>query len=809
MATHRTNASPSPREGLHAPFAGLRVIDMADGKGELCGRLLAHLGADVVRVEPPEGAPSRRLPPFAPDGKTSLSFAYRNADKRGVTVDLTTADGRARLERLLASADVWIETHRPGFLASIGLAPAEVLARHPRLVVMSVTDFGQTGPYRHYAGTDMVGFAMGGMMYRAGIPERPPIVAPGALAYDATAITAAFAIAMALFQRLRTGRGQHLDCSVMESVANLADWSLPSFSQSGGYQRRAGSGIVYPIYRCADGHVRLVVLSPREWRALRAWLGEPDVIKDPPWEQLIFRLANADVLQPLLIEFFRDKQKMDLAREGQRRGIAITPVLTPAEVLSNEHATARGTFVKAHVAPGVQASVPAGFFEIDGVRHGLRRRAPALGEHNDEVFDALDRPAASGGVASSDDGAPYPFAGLRVLDFGIGAVGVEIGRLFAEYGADVIKMETSANLDFIRGVAEGNMNPPFASSNRSKRSFGVNLKAEAGRALVRRLVATADVMIENSATGVLERLGLGYDAVHALNPRLVMISSQLLGSRGPWSRWTGYGPSTHPVSGLSYLWNFPDRMDEPGGTQNIYPDHLVGRLGAFLAVAGLIDRAETGSGWHGEIAQFELPIALLGDVYLQESLTPGSAAPRGNASELGAPWGAYQCAGDDEWCVINVRGDEEWLRLRELLGPDAERPEYATAAGRLARRDELDPLVSAWTAGRSAREAMELLQARGIAAGMVQHPAQQMEDPHLAARRYHRPVEQPHLGRLVLEGPAFHGSALPEPLVGPAPGLGQHTRQICADLLAMTDGEIERLIADGVLEVPQEAPASA
>ena len=381
------SATPRRNDGARrfAPLAGARAVDMADEKGELCGRLLAHLGADAVRVEPPAGAASRRLPPFAPDGTTSLYFAHRNADKRGVTLDIEREAGRALLHRLLANADVLIETQAPGYLASLGLAPAQLIERYPRLIVASITDFGQSGPYRDYQGTDMVGFAMGGMMYRAGVAERPPVVAPGALAYDATAITASFAIVMAVYQRLRSGRGQHLDVSVMESVANLSDWSLPSYSQSGGFQRRAGSGLVYPVYPCADGHVRMVILSPREWRAMRAWLGEPDVVKDEVWEQLMFRLGNRDVLDPLFIELFRDKKKMDLAREAQRRGIAVTPVLTPAEVMTNEHAVARGTFVKMPV-DGFEGLVPAGMFEVNGERHGLQRRAPSLGEHNNEVY---------------------------------------------------------------------------------------------------------------------------------------------------------------------------------------------------------------------------------------------------------------------------------------------------------------------------------------------------------------------------------------------------------------------------------------
>ncbi|MFQ5417781.1 MAG: CoA transferase, partial [Myxococcota bacterium] len=192
------------------PLAGLRVVDMADEKGELCGRLFADLGADVIRVEPPQGAVSRRLPPFVPGTDASLYFAVRNAGKRGCAMDLGTDDGREALHALLARADICVESHAPGTLAQQGLGPGQLLARHPNLVVTSITDFGQTGPYRGYRGTDMIGFAMGGMMHRAGSPERPPVVAPGALAYDTAGTTAAFAPLLADWKRLQTGRGQPL-----------------------------------------------------------------------------------------------------------------------------------------------------------------------------------------------------------------------------------------------------------------------------------------------------------------------------------------------------------------------------------------------------------------------------------------------------------------------------------------------------------------------------------------------------------------------------------------------------------------------
>lgn len=783
-----------------APLQGLRVLDTTDDRGELAGRLLADLGADVVRVEPSGGAASRSYPPFAPDG-TSLYFSYRNANKRTACIDLSGGDGRDRFEALLAGADVWIESGRPGAAAAIGLDPAAVAERHPHLVVVSVTDFGHTGPYRDYVGSDMVGLAMSSMLYRGGVPELPPLAPPGALAYDVAGVVATFAALTAYRQRQRTGRGQHVDLSVMEAVAQITDWGLPNASSIASlgfdYPRvRGGSGPVYPIYPCADGHVRLIILSPRSWWAMRDWLGEPDWLQDPQYDGMLGRLMVADVLDILYRELFADKTKAELAEEGQRRGIALTPVLSLAEVLESDHFRARGAFPERELSPGVRAKVPAGFFEIDGRRTGLERRAPLIGEHDDAIgWDA--RPAPAGAAPPP----PRPLDDLRVLDFGIGGVGVEAGRMLADYGADVIKIETRTYPDFIRKISGSEMSASFASSSRNKRSFGVNAKTDAGRAVLRRLVADADVLIENGSVGAMDSIDLGYDELRRINPRLVIVSSQLLGSSGPWSGWMGYGPSSRTMGGMAWLWNY-EGGDEPPGSAAIHPDHLCGRVCAVAALAGLIGREASGRGLHAEVAQVEVVTATLGDLFAKESLQPGSVVPQGNASERGAPWGVYQCAGDERWCVINVRDDDEWARLRAVMGdPEwAHDPDLATAAGRRARRHELDELLTSWTSGRSDHEVMELLQARGIPAGRMADSLEQEHDPHLVARGYPQRIEQPGLGQVLLEGPAFHASAMPDPETRPAPGLGEHTRQICRELLGMSDDEVDKLVAEGALE---------
>lgn len=791
------------------PLSGLRVVDLADEKGELCGRLLADLGADVIRVEPREGAVSRALPPFAPGGGASLYFAVRNAGKRGAVIDLATDAGRARLDALLADADVLVESTRPGTLERLGLDAETLRGRHPKLVVTSITDFGQDGPYREYQGTNMVVVALGGMLHRAGIAAKPPVLIPGQLAYDVAGIAGALGTLLAFFQRLRTGTGQHVDVSAMDATAGLSDWSLPNYSLNPVLGHRAGAGI-YTLYRCADGFIRMIVLVPKHWRALLEWTGHPKELADPKYDQFVRRLMEMDKIVAVLEGFFADKKKIEVAVEAQRRGIPATPLLRPGEVLDNEHTKARGTFRTLPVAPGLAAKVPSGFLTADGERAGPESGPPALGELGDRGWPDRAERASLATLFERPPAPPadgYPLRGLRVLDCGVGAVGVEIGRFFAEYGADVIKIESSDAPDFIRVILSSYMNASFISSSRSKRSFGVDLRTERGRELARDLVRRADVFIENNAAGTMEKLGLGPRELRAQNPGIVSVSSQSAGSSGPWSNWIGYGPNTHSVSGLQHLWNHPEDEERPAGSTTVHPDHLVGRLGALAALAGLIQRERAGRGSHYDIAQFETPINLMADLFAQESLEPGSVHPAGNASPRGAPWSCLRCAGDDEWCVINVRSDAEWSRLRKAIGDPAwaADPALDTAEGRIARRAAIDEGLTAWTSAREPRAVMETLQAAGVPAGIVAHPGHHLSDPQLRHRGYPKLLVQPEYESIVLEGPPFLGSELPEPIVAPAPKLGEHTREVARDVLGLSDGEIQALIDEGVLEDPPKA----
>jgi len=391
---------------------------------------------------------------------------------------------------------------------------------------------------------------------------------------------------------------------------------------------------------------------------------------------------------------------------------------------------------------------------------------------------------------------------VRVLDFGVAGATPEIARLLAEYGAESIRVESRLRPDLFRVIQGGEMSAVFASSNRSKQSFGVDFATDEGRGLVLELVRDADVVVENLPPGTMERLGLAWPELSRVNPGLVMLSSQLMGRGGPWEGWRGYGANTQPVGGLTHLWSFPGMG--PVGANVAFPDHVVGRLGTVAVVAGLLRRARTGAGCHIEIAQVETVLNLLGDLYLREALEPGSVQPRGNESDRGFPWGVYPCAGEQRWCVVTCRHDADWASLVEALGrPEwAVSPDLADVAGRRRRAAEIEAALAEWTSERTDREVMEILQAHGVPAGRMMYMSDEPGDPHLQARGYLRELDQSGLGPVLFEGPAFRSSALADVDLFPAPLLGEHTREICRNLLGLDDEQVELLISRGVLFEP-------
>ena len=795
-----------PRRPLH----GIRVVDLTLERGELTGRLLADLGAEVVRVEPPEGSPARSLPPLV--GDHSLFFTFRNAGKRGVALDLSQDPDRDRLHELLAHSDVVIDSAEPGSWADSGLDADDLAARHPHLIVCSITSYGRTGPY---AGRDVpcaVIDATAGMAFKAGVPDREPLLPPGNIADDTASMHAVFAIECALLQQHETGAGQVIDLSVNEACAQIADWSLSNWTRSldagqPSLDSRIGPGPVYTILPCKDGYVRLVIIAERHWKAMRAWLGEPDYLQDPEYETFMGRFGIADaVLNPLYTELFADLTMLEVAEQCQDRGIVCTPILKPDDVLVNPHFEARASFDRVALDDGAEMMLASGFFEIDGERVGPVGPPPEIGADTDAVFAELGdaRPAP----AQPLGGDMPPLAGVKVMDFGHGGVGVECGRMLAEYGADVVKIESRSYPDFIRVVLGGEMSPSFASSSRSKRSLGVDAKHPDGVALLKRMAATADIAIENNSTGIMDQMGIGYAELSAENPNLVMMSSQLMGSRGPWSHWSGYGPNTQVTGGMTHLWNYEGDA-APAGSMSIFPDHFAGRTGAVTALAGVLGRRRHGDpGFHVEVCQVEQVVNVMADLLAKESLEPGSVRARGNHHDRGTPWGLFPCSAPDSWVAICTRTDAEWRAFAEVMGsPEwAMTDDLAVLSGRQAREGEIDAHIEAWTRERTVADVVDACLARRVPAGPMHNSAGQYDDPHFRARGFIVELHQPPIGGMTFEGQGFRATGMPSADIRPAPGLGEHTRAVCAEL-GFGEDEIDAMLATGVIETDHVAEA--
>jgi benzylsuccinate CoA-transferase BbsF subunit len=389
-----------------------------------------------------------------------------------------------------------------------------------------------------------------------------------------------------------------------------------------------------------------------------------------------------------------------------------------------------------------------------------------------------------------------PLSGIRVLEFGTGYVGPVLAMRLADFGADVVKVESHRGLDFMRGQAPAQYerSPSFFDANRNKRSILIDGSTEQGHALLLDLARRTDVVVENFGAGVLRRLGVDYPALREVNPTLVMISLQGLGGSAP--RSLTLGQNLPPLIGLTHLWNHPG-AEKPVGSQLFHPDYYAGVHGAVLVMAMLDHRRRTGQGHYMDASQAELAASLLGPFYLEATINGRSPQPHGNQGAAGAPSGLYRCAGDDAWCVIAVRDDAEWAAFCRALGEPAwtREPQFATLAGRVEHRAALDQHVGAWTATHTPREVMETLQAAGVPSGSARQMDQIMDDPQLRARGFFQTLEHAVVDRVEVGGIPARLSATPGAVERPAPLLGEHTHDVLRDWLGLIDDDIAGLEA--------------
>ena len=397
-----------------------------------------------------------------------------------------------------------------------------------------------------------------------------------------------------------------------------------------------------------------------------------------------------------------------------------------------------------------------------------------------------------------------PLEGIRVISFGTGAVIPDFGKILGEFGADVIKIESKENLDFMRTIGfDINNIPGFNESNRNKRSFGVNLKTQKGKKLVRQLVKKTDIIGENFRGGVMASLGFGYNSVRRIKPDIIYISSQGFGAGGPYSDYQAYGPMLAAASGVLHLWSHPDDP-YPVGSNVPLPDHIASKQAVVAVIAALDYRRRTGKGQFIDMSQVEVAASLIGEFCLEYTVNGRVPKAMGNRSLYAAPYGCYCCKGDDQWCAISVFTNDDWQGFCNAIGNPGwtKDPKFADTVSRLRNVDELDRLVEEWTIERDPHEVMNTLQAAGVAAGVAQRSIDTINDPQLKWLGAIIEVDHPVAGKRLYPGIPFKISNMTLHPSTAAPLLGQHTEEICRELLQISEGEISRLKEEKVLEVP-------
>ena len=771
------------------PLTGVRVVDRTGGGLAAAARLLGELGAEVIRVEAPGGGVDRTTGPML--AGTSLTFAAANLGKRAVAF----AQDDPAFDALLAEAHILIEDSAPGE----GLDPTALAARHPALVVVSVTGFGQTGPWAGWKATDPVLHAVTGGLSRSGLPDRAPLLPPGELTIETAAVQIAAVALSSFIQRLRDGKGDAVDVALLEAgmaaldpgfgVAGSAQSGVPLWKMSRG---RVDERFRYPIIACADGYVRLCILAPRQWRGMFAWMGEPAAFAGSEWEKLQTRFRSKELV-PAIAAFFADKTRAEIEAQAEAHGVPAAALLDLGEAVTTPQMVARDAIVKVDVAPGVAAPFPNGTIEIDGFRAGIRGPAPALEASAAFTTDLPDWQAPAP--------ADRPLAGLKVLDMGVIVVGAETGRFLADMGADVVKVENGA---FPDGQRQSRDDAPvsitFAAGHRNKRGLSIDLRSEAGKALFARLVAEADVLLSNFKPGTLAGLGFPPERLRAINPRLVTVDSAAFGPTGPWSRRLGYGPLVRASTGLAKRWVYPGEPDSFSDGVTVYPDHVAARVGIVGALALLIRRMRTGAGGSASVSQAEV---MLG--HMAADVAALGAAAEGHAIARPAPptpWGIFPAAGEDEWVVVSVRDEAEWRALcgaieREELLDD---PALATPEDRADERGRIDRALTAWTQARTAEEAATVLQGAGVPAG---HMLRVVELPHTPQHRAlgtFREATHPLIDVAFAVEAGVARSRLPLPEQRPAPRLGEDSRGVVADWLGIGEEEMAALEAAGTIE---------
>ncbi|MCP4005068.1 MAG: CoA transferase [bacterium] len=805
-----------------------RVIDLTDERGLACGCVLADLGADVLQVEPSGGSSARKRGPFLkhdPDPERSLHWLAYARNKRSLELDLEDAEARAKLLRLIDGAEFLIESQGAETMARLGLGYDDLALRNPGLVYVSITAFGPDGPKADYAATDLIVQAASGSMVLNGEADRAPLRVGGISAWTYAGMEAAGAALIAHCERVRSGRGQHVNVSGLLSTNLAAVFSLVSGSQGGSRAQRAGGGLnLGPlrtpfIWEAADGFASLTLMFSGPgapfFRNLLDWMHDEGVLDaqdvERDWADLVAQIIMAkaeaspfDTLMERIATLLRGRTKAELFDVAMARKLLLVPVSTVEDVLQSAQFADR-EFWRELERDGRSLRYPGPFARLSHTPLQQRRPAPRIGEHTREILaESLRSPGGVHSVSTNSAARELPLAGLKVLDFMWVMAGPHSTRVLTDYGATVIKVESSSPLDLARvlppfhqGVPGPENSLTFGSLNAGKRSLSIDLRNPQTRAIVHDLVRWADVVAESFSAGVMKGLGLDYESLRQINPNMIMMSSCLFGQTGPISSIAGYGTMGAAVAGLVQPTGWPDRP--PCGPFGPYTDWLAPRLTVPVLLAALDHRRRTGQGQHVDQAQAESALHFMVPALLDYEANGAVIDRVANTDKQMSPHGVYPADGDDEWVAIAVRDDADWVQLCVTLGRrDLESDaRLMSLEGRLERAEEIDAALTEWTRAREASQSERELQKVGVPAHAVVHAKRASQEPQYDGHF----IEASHslLGAMFVESSRYRLSHTPARVERAGPTIGQDTHVILSELLGYDDARIEALRDAGAL----------
>jgi crotonobetainyl-CoA:carnitine CoA-transferase CaiB-like acyl-CoA transferase len=720
-------------------LAGLRVVDLTDDSGRFATKILNELGADVVRVTRAGSRGNMMVDPVAAARGGVLDWWY-DGGKRRCTTDLNTEAGRDMYRQLSASAELIIETEPPGRLASYGIDHGDLLALQPRLVQVSLTPFGRTGPKSGWVTSDLVSAAHGGFMAVTGLPDRPLNVW-GRQAYNHAGFTAVIAGLSGVRAARLDGHGRHFDVSIHESVTGsienifmqyFFDDLLPTMPKIAQRQGALHWLRAYDLAECKTGYAMITPTPTPE--LFVNWMVEAG--HEPATEftgmDLAEMLERIDELMSCIHDFVLKYDAMELWWDAQARHCAlggVHDVPAVAKIPQYEHrqlfqnAELDGTVVRGPARMVVMSETPASPLK------------PPAGD--DTALDELlaewgaSTAAAPSPAAALSDRLARPLNGLRVADFTWVLAGPFCTRMLGDLGADVIRLQNEERSTLVNRPDY----PYYFVWNRSKRSATIDMKHPQALAAVRRLIENCDVLIENYSAGVLEAWGLDYETVHEWNPRLVYVTMSGCGHDGPWKHVISYAPTVHALCGITHLTNFADRGDVGAGFS--LNDHLAGYSAAVTTLAALEARDRTGRGQKIDMAQLEIGTYCIGPALIDHFANGRAAQPAGNTDGLHDHVPNEVYATSDGFVAVSVTCDEQWPPLAAVIGIEFGDPALADEETRRQRRSEIDSVLTTWASTRTADDVMLTLQAAGVPAGSVQHAGELFAtDPQHRARGF-------------------------------------------------------------------------